>query len=92
MDRPLNIHSSTLAGDSTEVALAASTNDSLIILTVNSPVSSMFSLVSFGRRGDRLNEMLTRGGLWETCHSKAAQKDDLAFGEAETNHRKIAVE
>ena len=52
-----------LAGDSTEVAFAASTKDSLMMLTVNCFVLSMFSLVSFGLFLERLKEMLIMGGL-----------------------------
>lgn len=59
-------HSSTLAGASIDVLFAASMNGSLIILTVNSFVASMFSWVSFGLRGDKEKEMLNKGGLCAT--------------------------
>lgn len=69
--RPLRIHSSVVAGDSTEVALAASTNDSLIMFTVNCFVLRIFSRVSFGLLFDRLKDMLIIGGLCETYRRKA---------------------
>ena len=64
--RPLIIHSSLSAGDSTEVEFAASTIPSVTMLIVNSFVEIIFSLVSFGLRADKLNETLTIGGLCET--------------------------
>ena len=63
---PLINHSLVSAGDSTAVELAASANSSLIMLTVNSFVERILFRVSLGRRGDRLKDTLTKGGLWET--------------------------
>lgn len=63
---PLKIHSSTSDGDSTEVQLAASTKGSLMMFTVNSLVTRMFSRVSFERRGDNEKDTLSNGGLWLT--------------------------
>lgn len=65
--KPLTSHSLTSAGEFRAVALAALTNGSLMMLTVNSLVSKMFSRVSLGRLEGKLNEMLTKGGLWDTC-------------------------
>lgn len=64
--KPATIHSSTSAGASNAVELAASMKCSLMILTVNSLVANMFSRVSLGRRGDKLKETLSNGGLCET--------------------------
>jgi hypothetical protein len=64
--RPLTSHSSISAGASTAAIFAASMNGSLIMLTVNSFVASMFSLVSLGFRGDKEKEMLNNGGLCAT--------------------------
>lgn len=44
--RPLTFHSSISAGASTDVTFAASINGSLMMLTVNCFVASIFSLVS----------------------------------------------
>lgn len=49
----------------TEQTFAASTNGSLIMLTVNSLVPRMFSRLSFGLPGERLKDTLRRGGLCE---------------------------
>lgn len=75
---PLTNHSSTSAGASTEVELAASTKGSLMIFTVNSFVARMFSLVSLGFFGDSEKQTLNKGGLWETytqitVHSQVSQ-------------------
>lgn len=64
--KPLRIHSSTDAGASTAVQLAASAKASLMMLTVNSFVANMFSRVFFGRFCERLKEMLTSGGMCPT--------------------------
>jgi hypothetical protein len=64
--KPLIIHSSVSAGDSTDVEFAASTKDSVIMLTVNSLVEMILFLVSFGLRVDKLNDTLTIGGLCAT--------------------------
>lgn len=49
-----------------DVKLALVTNGSDIMLTVNSFVALMFSLVSFSLCRGWVNETLIRGGLWET--------------------------
>ena len=59
---PLTIHSLMCSGASIAHAFAASTNGSLMILTVNSFVALIFSLVSFGFRGLSKSETLKRGG------------------------------
>ncbi len=61
--------------------MAASTKGSLIMLTVNSFVALIFSLVSFGFRGLRENETLRRGGLWEICTTGVSilLRDELAM-------------
>jgi len=64
--RPLTSHSSISAGASTAATFAASINGSLIMLTVNSFVARMFSLVSLGFRGDKEKEILNNGGLCAT--------------------------
>lgn len=64
--RPARSHSSTSGGASTEVALAASTKGSLMMLTVNSLVASMFSRLSLGFLFERENETLNNGGLCAT--------------------------
>jgi hypothetical protein len=52
-----------LTGDSTEVEFAASTNESLMMFTVNCLVLKILSRVSFGLRFDMAKETLTIGGL-----------------------------
>jgi hypothetical protein len=50
--RPLMFHSSISAGASTDVTFAASINGSLMMLTVNCFVASIFSLVSLDFCGE----------------------------------------
>ena len=70
---PLPIHSSTSSGASMDVKLAFVTNGSDMILTVNSFVARMFSLVSFSLCRGWRKETLIRGGLWET-YSRSGRK------------------
>ena len=65
--RPARSHSSTSGGAFIEVALAASTNGSLMMLTVNSLVAKMFSRLSFGFPGVREKETVNNGGSCAIC-------------------------
>lgn len=94
--KPLISHSFTSAGASTDVTFAASTNGSLMMLTVNSFVECMFSLLSLGLEGDKEKETLRRGGLCATCpdhkDNVVRKVGEAVKGKEAAHHREVAVQ
>ena len=78
------------SGASIAQEFAASTNVSLMMLTVNSFVSRIFSRVSLGRRLLRSNDMLSMGGLCEIFAEEIPARYATVGSDSEAHQVEIA--